>query len=612
MRILLRFVVVLASVAASPIAPAQIAGELSPELKQVEQAPAAAPSPPQQRAPDRVPKRFESPRATMFTFLDAMNSGDTKRAVDCFDIPATARDAADEIVARLYNVLNRIGRISPHQLPGDAASTDRLDTYTFYPSDDPRLDPLLELAPRAVIEFDRTSDGSWKFSRRTFDGASDFFRRVESLPVRFGHESMTVPMRIRSSFPAALRRGEFLGVEYWQWLGLLALLFVSVVADFALRLALAGGARAFIAHRKGRVEPGSIRAFVRPFGLLGGAALALLLIWTLGLPPVAMLVLMPTLRFILAVAGVWSAMRLTDLVSEHLQSKAAHTHTRVDDLLIPLLRKSAKTFIFAIGLIYIAHSLSIQILPLLTGLGIGGLAVAFAAKDTIENFFGSLAVIVDHPFGVGDWIVVDGAEGTVEDIGFRSTRIRTFYNSVITVPNATLVRAKVDNYGRRRYRRLKTHISLAYDTNPDTIEAFCEGVRELIRAHPYTRKDYYHVWLHEMGDSSLNVLLYMFLETPDWQTELRERQRILLDIIRLANKLQVEFAFPTRTIHLRQDDGRLPDPAPAPKTTAERSAIHTGRQAADEVTANAAWRKQTPPPFTFSVDTELTQPGESE
>ena len=318
------------------------------------------------------------------------------------------------------------------------------------------------------------------------------------------------------------------------------------------------------------------------------------------------------IRLVLAVAGVWSAMRLTDLVAEHLQSKAENTQTKIDDLLIPLIRKSVKIFIFAVGLIYIANSLNIEILPLLTGLGIGGLAVAFAAKDTIENFFGSIAVIVDHPFEVGDWILVDGAEGTVEEIGFRSTRIRTFYNSIITVPNATLVRAKVDNFGRRKYRRFKTHIAIAYDTNPDTIEAFCEGVRELIRVHPYTRKDYYHVWLHQMGDHSLNVLLYMFLETPDWQTELRERQRLLLDIIRLANKLKVEFAFPTQTLHLRQDDGTLPDPAPTPPDSAERDAIRIGRNAVTEFTANAPWRKQTPPPFKFSSQTDHTQPGASE
>ena len=602
MRPLLRLALLLAIALTPTLAPAQTAEP--PETTEQQQA-----SP--QQVPVAAPKRFESPRATMFAFLEAMGAGDTDRAIDCFDIPPTAREAGVEISARLFNVINRIGEIIPFQLPG-AVGAERLNAFTYFPSNDHRQDALLDLAPNAVIEFVRTDNGAWKFSRRTFDGASDFYRRVEVLPVRFGHESITIPMRIRSVFPSALRRGELLGVEHWQWLGLLTLLVLSVLLDFAVRLFISGAARAVIARRRGRVEPDSIKAFVRPFGLLAGASFALLLIWTLGLPPVAMLVLMPALRLVLAVAGVWSAMRLTDLVSEHLMSKAVLTQTRIDDLLIPLLRKSAKIFIFAVGLIYIANSLNIQILPLLTGLGIGGLAVAFAAKDTIENFFGSIAVIVDHPFEVGDWILVDGAEGTVEEIGFRSTRIRTFYNSIITVPNATLVRAKVDNYGRRRYRRFKTHIAIAYDTNPDTIEAFCEGIRTLIRVHPYTRKDYYHVWLHQMGASSLDVLLYMFLETPDWQTELRERHRILLDIIRLANKLQVEFAFPTQTIHLRQDDATLPDPAPTPPTTAERDAITIGREAVAELTANAPWRTQTPPPFTFTSEAEHTAQGESE
>ncbi|MFI4883390.1 MAG: mechanosensitive ion channel family protein, partial [Phycisphaerales bacterium JB064] len=206
------------------------------------------------------------------------------------------------------------------------------------------------------------------------------------------------------------------------------------------------------------------------------------------------------------------------------------------------------------GLVYVAHAMDYEVLPLLTGLGIGGLAVAFAAKDTIENFFGSIAVIADRPFEVGDWVKVDDVEGTVEELGLRSTRIRTFYDSLVTVPNATLVRAVVDNFGRRRYRRFSTHLALPYGTPPEKIEAFCEGVREIIEKHPKTRKDVYHIYLNRFGDSSLDVLVYIFHECPDWATELAERQRFMLDVLRLAEDVGVEFAFPTRTLHVLPDE----------------------------------------------------------
>jgi MscS family membrane protein len=125
----------------------------------------------------------------------------------------------------------------------------------------------------------------------------------------------------------------------------------------------------------------------------------------------------------------------------------------------------------------------------------------------------------------------------------------------VTVPNSQLTTAVVDNLGKRSYRRIKTMLGLQYDSTPDQIDAFCEGVRELLRRHPYTRKDYYHVYLNQFSGSSLDVLLYCFLECPDWSVELRERHRLFIDILKLADKLGVSFAYPTRTLHMFQEEG---------------------------------------------------------
>ncbi|MCA9297555.1 MAG: mechanosensitive ion channel, partial [Phycisphaerales bacterium] len=166
------------------------------------------------------------------------------------------------------------------------------------------------------------------------------------------------------------------------------------------------------------------------------------------------------------------------------------------------------------------------------------------------------------------------------------------YNSLVVVPNALLVRATVDNYGQRQYRRYKTHLALTYDTPPDRIDAFCEGVRELIRAHPYTRKDYYHVYLHQMGASSLDILIYMFHDCPDWSVELRERHRLLTDILRLAAHLEVSFAFPTQTLHLERGTD---EPLPA----LDGDPLTVGRGAARIVTADAPWTHTRPGPVLF-------------
>ncbi|MEO1087164.1 MAG: mechanosensitive ion channel family protein, partial [Acidobacteriota bacterium] len=177
---------------------------------------------------------------------------------------------------------------------------------------------------------------------------------------------------------------------------------------------------------------------------------------------------------------------------------------------------------------------------------------ALAAQDTVKNLFGSLTVILDQPFSVGDWVKIGDIEGTVVELGFRSTRIKTFYDSTITLPNAGLISASVDNLGARTYRRWSTTLSLAYETPAEKVEAFCEGVRELVRKHPQTRKDSYQVYLNSFSAASIDVLLYIFFQTPDWAGELAARHRMALDIMRLAQSLGVEFAYPTQTLYLKR------------------------------------------------------------
>jgi MscS family membrane protein len=416
---------------------------------------------------------------------------------------------------------------------------------------------------------------------------------------------------LASRLPDWLTQEASVGLAYWQWLGILLVVIAGLLFDLLVRRLLHGVWRGYSVRRLQRQpDPRLARRAVRPFGLAGQALVWYFGLTLLGLPEQVLLVVQMAVRLVLVVGSVWAAFRLTDLFSDFLMRRAETTATKFDDVLVPLLRKTLKVFATAVGLVYMADAFRIEIVPLLTGLGIGGLAVAFAAKDSIENFFGSVTVILDRPFEIGDWVVIEGVEGTVEELGLRSTRIRTFYNSQVTIPNASLVRARVDNYGRRRFRRFKTHIDVTYDTPPDKIEAFCAGIRQLILAHPYTRKDYFHVWLNEFGAASLRVLLYMFHETPDWATELRERHRFMLDVIRLAARLHVEFAFPTQTLHVYSEQHGLPvETPPPPGQGAESDAEEQGRQAVRELTAEAPWRAGRPEPVRFG-DLATTEAGD--
>lgn len=216
----------------------------------------------------------------------------------------------------------------------------------------------------------------------------------------------------------------------------------------------------------------------------------------------------------------------------------------------PVLQKLLQGASIVFGAVLMLKSLGVNLGALLAGVSIAGLAFALAAQDTVKNFFGSVMIFLDQPFKVGDWIRVDGTDGTVELVSLRATRVRTFENSLVYIPNGRLADAMVNNYGLRVYRRYNTQIAITYDTAPELIEVYVEGLRALVANHPDTRKDFYLVYLNAFGDSSLNIIFYIFFEVPDWKEELRARHEIILGAVELANKLGVRFAFPTSTIHI--------------------------------------------------------------
>jgi small-conductance mechanosensitive channel len=469
-------------------------------------------------APVTVPDDFDSPLSTLRTFIVAMSAGDRARATECLDLSGVEKEGAEDRAQELYRVINRIEFID---FEGDAtllaAAPDAIGDATswrYFPRDLPsgvglfgparyrmlsrqrRFDTVRRIAPDSTIDLVRGPAGRWRFSAETVKGSRAFWEllqaaKIDAVEELAGKETLTIAERFESLWPDTLVTTRFLTVKSWQWITLLLIIIVGVILDFSVRLALTIISRRAIAQRGGTAKKKTLQKMVRPFGLAAAAVLWLWAIRLLGLPNEALAILVPAVKLFAMLAMVWSAFRVTDLLAEVAASKAAHTHTRFDDLLIPLARKAIKVFIFVFGLIYIASSLHVPIAPLVAGLGIGGAGFAFAAKDTVEHLFGSVTVIADRPFEVGDWVQIGDVEGTVEELGFRSTRIRTFYNSLVSVPNGNLVRAVVDNFGRRKYRRWSTHLNLTYDTPPERIEAFCEGVREIIRLHPYTRKDYY-------------------------------------------------------------------------------------------------------------------------
>jgi MscS family membrane protein len=499
-----------------------------------------------------------SPRATMTKFLDLMDDGDRTSAAECLDLSALNREtraAKGPIYAyELKETLDRMARINPDLFSDDPDHDGDFIVGSTLQSELEGKD--LRDANRIVLS--RGPDDLWRFNQQTVaELEAGLYDRWRNRDVVEGVEKGGAPppfeVWLKDRFPSQFHQTILLLPNY-QWICLVVLVFLGFLADLVVRFTFHYLCQAWFRFIKSSEQFKQERKVWRPVGLLAQA-----LVWyvgtkMIGLPIWALAILLAGLKFFTVVAAVWTSFLLIDLLSRYVAAKASKTRTKFDDLLVPLISKSLKAVAVVMGVLTSAEAFDLPITGLLTSLGLVGAALALASKDAVSNFFGSVTVLVDRPFEIGDWVVTNNVEGTVETVGFRSTRIRTFYNSQVTVPNSLLTTAIVDNMGRRRYRRIKTTLGLQYDTRPEQVDAFCEGVREIIRRHPYTRKDYYHVYLNEFDASSINVLLYCFVETPDWAVELREKHRLYVDIMKLAESLGVQFAFPTRTLHLFNEE----------------------------------------------------------
>ena len=301
---------------------------------------------------------------------------------------------------------------------------------------------------------------------------------------------------------------------------------------------------------------------VKAFSLFLAFLMALILVPVLQLPLKMNNFLIISLKATLPIFWTIIFYRVVDVVASYFEKVAEKTESTLDDQLVPLLRKALKVFVVIIGALVVLQNLSINVTALLAGLSIGGLAFALAAQDMLKNFFGSLMIFIDKPFGIGDWVSGKGVDGDIEEIGFRSTRIRTFHNSVVSVPNGVIADMTIDNLGMRQYRRYKTYLAVTYDTSSVVLDLFTEGIRQLVINHPETPDATdrpFHVYVNAFGESSIDILVYIFFEVPTWGDELRVRHEINLQIMELAETMGVRFAFRTQTLHIEEFPEKKPN-----------------------------------------------------
>lgn len=347
----------------------------------------------------------------------------------------------------------------------------------------------------------------------------------------------------------------FLGLHLWQYLGIL----IFVVFTFMLHKLLTKFIERMLDSLLNRMVKG---ANVRVFFTKAARPMSLLFLFLVlnAVFPVLQFSLevnwwvVTGLQVMIPIYAMLIAIQIVNLVMAYLQARAADTRNQYDDQLIPMLRNLLKGVVVVVAIVFVLNRLQVDITTLLGGVAFGTLAFALAAQDTIKNLFGSVVIFLDRPFQIGDWVIIGENEGVVEEVSVRSTRIRTFANSLISIPNGNIASTSVNNMGARVYRRFVTRVNLHYTTPPELIELYVEGIREIVRNHPGTRKEYFEVHFDTMSDNALQVLIYVFFAVPNWTQELEGRQTLLLSVLELAKRMGVNFAFPKQVINI----GTLP------------------------------------------------------
>jgi MscS family membrane protein len=301
---------------------------------------------------------------------------------------------------------------------------------------------------------------------------------------------------------------------------------------------------------KDRFDKKMVKRLGRILSYLLVSYMVFVIVPVLQLPTALVYYILLALRLARTILFVFLALRIVNLVRSYMLFVTDQTPNPTDEHMVPIISRIIKVLIVSAGFVQILSIFYVNVTALIAGLSIGGLAIALAAQETVRNLFGSMMIYADKPFKIGDIITVGAFTGTIEDIGFRSTRIRTFDTSLISIPNGNLMNETINNLGLRKQRRYNTALNIAYHTPPLLVENFVDGLREIAMTHPEVDKNDIYIHLNNLGPSSIDIIFVIFFNTNDWALELKWKEEVIKSILELAASLGVQFAYPTSSLFI--------------------------------------------------------------
>lgn len=487
-----------------------------------------------------------SPRGAMYQFLTAARAGDYVTAathLNLTNLPRAVRGIPGEDLARdLHIVLDqtlwiewdtlsdRPGGFTGDELP---RSKDRLGTIDTKKG---KVDLLLEQA-------------TWQNGKPVWKVANETVALVPELYAEFGYGPLGQVL------PRVLIEQRVLDVRLWQWIAIAILLVFGWFLSMLLGRITTWILRPLIARSRSHLDDRIVELAPGPLRVVYFAAILLV-----ALPPLALAV--PVHRFFYAVAaglailgGIWLLMRLVDVVSESMQARLVSRGQAIAMSVVPLGRRAVKVVLAVIAFLVILQNFGFDVTGLIAGLGIGGLAFALAAQKSIENLFGGVTLIADRPVQVGDFCRFGDRVGTVEEVGLRSTRVRTLDRTVVTIPNSEFSNMQIENFARRDRIWFHPTIGVRYETTADQMRFLLLELKKLLVGHPKVHPDPARVRFTGFGAFSLDLEIFAYIMTRDFNEYLAIQEDLFLRIIDVVERSGTGFAFPSQTIYTAKDEG---------------------------------------------------------
>ena len=349
---------------------------------------------------------------------------------------------------------------------------------------------------------------------------------------------------------------KILGISAWQYIAAFLALLIGLVLKRIILNYIQKKITAYVEKTDAEWDDQLFEAIIKPvnaFVMIGAIHIAsFLLVFNLNNFPTELIG--KSYSVFLGLSIIWLVYRLVDVAAHYIDELVAKADEGLRGQFTPLIRRALRILVVIVGSLTILATIGINITGLFACMGIVGLAISMGSQDSVANLVGTVNILIDRPYKVGDWITVgSNIDGDVEEIGFRSTKIRMFDKTLMSVPNAKLAGETIKNWSRMPKRRIKMTLGLSYDTSATQMKEALIEIEKILEEDEGVDQDYKLVQFTDYGASSLDIFLYYFSKSTVWKEYLDTRERVNLKIMEKIEDMGLEFAFPTQTLHLKGD-----------------------------------------------------------